>query len=81
MLDQRTSREALRESEKKYGSLGSRTGEGFIVCEVVRNDVGRALDLTYLELNRAVGHQTAVDRQTFWPDGSPSYSLKPTSSD
>jgi PAS domain S-box-containing protein len=51
---------ALRESEEKYRSLFESIDQGFLLCELARDEKGRVVDAVYLEVNRAFEKMTGV---------------------
>jgi PAS domain S-box-containing protein len=53
---------ALRESEERFRTLFDTMAEGFSVCELVRDESGRAVDLRWIELNAAMVRQTGLPR-------------------
>lgn len=50
----------LRESEEKYRTLFEEMDEGFVLCELVRDAAGRAVDFRYVDLNPAVMRHTGM---------------------
>lgn len=55
--------EALRQSEEKYRTLFETMGEGFCICELIRDENGRPIDLVLLDLNAAFEKQTGHSRE------------------
>ncbi|GGK99408.1 PAS domain S-box protein [Deinococcus radiotolerans] len=53
---------ALRESEVRYRSLFDAMTEGLALCDVLRDDAGRVVDLRYTEMNRGMEEQTGLTR-------------------
>lgn len=53
---------AVHESEEKYRTLFETMSQGFAVCELLRDDSGRAIDWRFLELNPAWEQQTGLGR-------------------
>jgi PAS domain-containing protein len=51
--ERKSAEEALHESEIKYRTLFETMDEGFALCELVRDDRGKAVDYRVLEANRA----------------------------
>ncbi|MBC1221108.1 GAF domain-containing protein [Nostoc sp. UCD121] len=51
LIEQRQAQAALRESEEKYRSLFNSIDEGFYLAEVIWDDAGKAVDISYLDEN------------------------------
>ncbi len=51
---------ALRESEEKYRTLFDTMGQGFALCEIVRDAAGDAVDHRLIEINPAFEHVTGI---------------------
>jgi two-component system CheB/CheR fusion protein len=58
---------ALRNSEEEYRSLFNSMNEGFAVCEIVRDDAGRAVDYRVLVLNHAFDSLIGIRREQAYP--------------
>lgn len=63
-IDRARAEAALRASEEKYRSLISSMNEGFALCQLVRNDDGRAVGYRYLEVNTAFTEVTGLSYET-----------------
>lgn len=63
VTERKKTEEALRESEEKYRTLFNTMEEALSVVEVVRDDTGQVIDLTYLAFNPANDRQTGLDGQ------------------
>ena len=61
-LERARAEAALRASEEKYRSLFETMDQGFAVCELLRDETGRAIDFRYLELNPMWEQQTGLSR-------------------
>jgi PAS domain S-box-containing protein len=61
--ERKRTEEALRESEERYRSLFESIDEAFIVCELVRDPDGRAVDSRLLEMNPAFEAITGFSRE------------------
>lgn len=53
---------ALRASEERYRTLFETMAEGFVLCELVRDEQGRAVDIRWLECNPALERLTGLSR-------------------
>ncbi|MBW4450859.1 MAG: GAF domain-containing protein, partial [Spirirestis rafaelensis WJT71-NPBG6] len=51
LIEQRQAQTALRESEEKYRSLFNSIDEGFYLAEIIWDDAGKAVDISYLDEN------------------------------
>jgi len=56
--------ESLRHSEERYRTLFESMTEGFALCELVRDENGRAVDVRWLECNPALERLTGLRRET-----------------
>jgi PAS domain S-box-containing protein len=54
-------REAIERSEARYRTLFETMDEGFALCEVVRDEQGKAVDVRYVEANPAAQRLTGRD--------------------
>ncbi len=52
----------LRASEARYRTLFETMAEGFVLCELVRDHQGRAIDIRWLECNPALERLTGLSR-------------------
>jgi PAS domain S-box-containing protein len=59
--DQVRAREAIERSEARYRTLFETMDEGFALCEVVRDEQGKAVDVRYVEANPAAQRLTGRD--------------------
>lgn len=57
-------RSSLGESEERFRSLFEEMDEGFALCELVRDAVGRAVDFRYVEVNPAVVRHAGIKPET-----------------
>ena len=55
--------EALRQSEEKYRTLFTSIDQGFVLCELVRNEDGKGIDYYMLELNSTYEKQTGLSKE------------------
>jgi PAS domain S-box-containing protein len=55
--------EALRKSEEKYRTLLTSIDQGFTLCELIRNQEGKGVDLCILEVNPTYEKQTGVTKE------------------
>lgn len=62
ITESKRAQEALRASEEKYHSLFETMDQGFAVCELLRDENGRAIDFRYLELNAAWEQNSRLSR-------------------
>lgn len=53
---------ALQAREQQYRQLFDTMGEGYMVCEIIRDAEGRVCDLRYVELNQALEKLTGLAR-------------------
>ena len=60
-IERAKSDEALRQSEEKYRILFNSMDEGFCTLRVLFDDVGKAIDCLYLEVNKAFVHQSGLE--------------------
>ncbi len=56
--------ESLRKSEEKYRTLLTSIDQGFTLCEIIRNNEGKAIDFYMLEVNPTYEEQTGVSKET-----------------
>jgi PAS domain S-box-containing protein len=60
ITDRRRSEDALRESEARYRTLFDSIDEGFCIIEVLFDELGKATDYRFLEVNRGFERQTGL---------------------
>jgi len=59
--DRKRAEEQLRQSEEKYRTLFDSINEGFAIVEMIRDASGKAVDLLFVEVNRAFGRHTGLE--------------------
>ena len=55
--------DALRTSEARYRTLFETMTEGFVLCELLRDEAGRAVDIRWLECNPALERLTGLKHE------------------
>jgi PAS domain S-box-containing protein len=60
IIERKRTEQALQHSELRFKSLFQSMDEGFALCEMIRDEVGRPVDFRYLEVNSAFSRLTGL---------------------
>lgn len=63
LIEQKQSKEKLRESEEKYRTLFEYMNEGFLLAEIISDHLGRPVDYRYLAVNQALCDIVGLNRK------------------
>lgn len=62
-LERSKAEEELAKSEKKYRNLFTSIDQGFVLCELIRNEEGKGIDYYILELNPNYEKQSGISKE------------------
>jgi two-component system cell cycle sensor histidine kinase/response regulator CckA len=60
VTERRRGEQALQQSQDRFRNLFQSMDEGFTLCEMIHNEVGRPVDFRFLEVNPAFSRQTGL---------------------
>ena len=60
IIERKRAERAFQHSEQRFRSLFESMDEGFALCEMIRDEAGKAVDLRYLEVNTAFSRLTGL---------------------